>query len=160
MKKLSMLFVLLCSLPLFAANTCTFPPQSINTSHNVSCSLPALSANQCVQYRFHWSESGSVSGLSVNVKLNSSVVYPDVSFTDGGNYELVGRFCASDTTHQYFYNSPVFEYAYSPETFFILEGSTWGNATEDLTVSSTLTFNVIGGRGLAAYLNGGDVEIK
>lgn len=160
MKNLALFFLICCSLPAFAANTCTVTPQSINSGHNVSCVLPALSANQCVEYRFHWSETGTVSAMSVNVKLNTTEVYPDVNFSDGGIYELNGRFCASDTSNQFYFNSPAFEHEISPETSFILEGSTYGSATEDVSIASTLTFNVVGGRGSAVYLNGGMVEIK
>ena len=158
MKKLLFALLLLgCSLPAIAG--CTFPPQSIASGHNVSCALPSLTAGQCVEYRFHWSETGTVSTMSVNVKLNTSAVYPDVSYTDGGNYELSGRFCAdSGLASEYYFNSPTFEYQLSPETFFILEGSTYGTAAEDVSVASTLTFNVVGGRGWAAYLNGGTVS--
>jgi len=102
-----------------------------------------------------------VSGLSVNVKLNSSTVYPSVSFTDQGNYELSGRFCVdAGQLSEYTFNSPSFEWNTYASMFSFVAGPTWGTAGEDVSVASTLTFNVVGGRGWAAYLNGGAVEIK
>jgi hypothetical protein len=161
MRNLLLATLICCSLPAFAANTCTFSPQGISSGHSVSCALPALDPGQCVEYRFHWSESGSVSPMSVNVKLNTSTVYPSVSFSDQGNYELSGRFCIdAGQLSEYTFNSPSFEWDTYYGPFSFIAGPSWGTAAEDVSIASTLTFNVVGGRGWSAYLNGGAVEIK
>lgn len=161
MKKLALFVLLCCSLPAFAANTCTIQPQSISTGHNVSCYLPVLYPFRCVEYRFHWSETGAVSPLIVNVKLNGTTVYPDVTFADQGNYELSGRFCVDPSQlSEYTFNSPAFEWNTGSGAFSFIAGPTFAATAEDVSVPSILTFNVVGGRGWAAYLNGGEVEIK